>query len=475
MDSVETRSGRRRAPAARPATYWAVGAAALLAVFAAHAPWLNLPYFWDEVGTTVPAAQAFGRHFSWHATTQLPALAVSALWTLTSSVLAVRLAMLTVAAMALTGAFLLAIELCGSLRGAPAFVVVAAVLASPPFFTQAMLAQPPVFALCGAVWALWWFLRGHYMPSALVSIVLVWQSPAGWTLPLVLGLWLLFERRPLPALCYAAPLAAWWLGHPALELPHGSPAHMGQLLGQRAFTLLVADGNWLAVVGIGRAASTGWLLRRRWGVAGVAMALFFAVSICAHPMLERDLLPMLPILYTAGVVGFCAMRPGHRAIASVALPAMLAAGLFFNRLFWPAPIESNLALTDFSALQRRAARYLTEKAHNKGIATTWPLAAELRQPALGYVDRPLSVLTLPDFSPATLDELPAGLIDVLVRYSRESQPELPVFDNPLSRRLALRFFDRRDAADAGEIEQRLGLRLKASWRRGGQWVEIYER
>ncbi len=451
------------------------GSLAVLGVFASHALLLTMPYFWDEVGTTVPAAQALARHFSWRAVAQVPAWWVAGTWALLGhSAVAVRATMLAVASAALMGVFLLAVELCGSLRGIPALLAAAAVAVSPLFYTQAVLAQSPVFALAGTVWALWSFLRGRHAAAAALAVIVVWQSPSGWTLPLVLFIWLMFESRPLSALWYLAPLASWLAGHPALETPHGTPLQMGVLAGQRLFGIFIADGHWLALAGLVRAASKGLLSRRRWGVAGVWALSFLLVSFFARPLLDRDMLPVLPLLITGGIAGFHTLRPGRKLLACSALLLALATGLFVNRLLLPSAVESNLAMADFQALQRRTATFVEDKAARKGIAAAWPLSEALTQPALGYVKQPMIVLRLPDYTEATIDELPRGAIDVLVRYSRESRPELPVFGNRYARWLALRIYAMHDSADAGEIEQNTGLKLKTTFHRGGQWVEIYQ-
>src|SRR5690242_19769622 len=98
------------------------------AVFVSHAPFFDLPFFWDEAGQFIPAALDI-----YHSGALVPQSAtpnahppgvmlyLATAWALAGfSVEATRAAMLAVAAVGLLIVFLLAIKLCEGASGAPA-------------------------------------------------------------------------------------------------------------------------------------------------------------------------------------------------------------------------------------------------------------------------------------------------------------------------------------------------------------------
>src|SRR5260370_42421415 len=67
---------------------------------------------------------------------------LAAVWTFTGySMVSTRTAMLVLATLCVLVVFLLAIELCGGVKGAPAFAVLFVVVCSPTFYAQALLPQ----------------------------------------------------------------------------------------------------------------------------------------------------------------------------------------------------------------------------------------------------------------------------------------------------------------------------------------------
>src|ERR1700685_2543872 len=118
-------------------------------------------------------------------------------------------------------------------------------------------------------------------------------------------------------------------------------------------------------------------------------------------VLERYLLPVLPVLYTAMAAGLSLFPRTPRLICSAALLAGVAAGIFINPPY-PFPYEDNLAFADFVHLQSEAAAYLNRWYPGARVTTVWPLTLELSRPELGYVDRAMAVTSLPNLAPSTL-------------------------------------------------------------------------
>lgn len=165
---VGARSGRRRA--------WTRAAPGLiyLALVAAHAPLLRLPYYWDEAGYFVPAALDLLRHGWWIPRSTLanghPPLVMAALalaWRVAGfAPLVTRATMLIFAAALVWGTARLARALHPEVAGAgvAAGVLVAVV---PLVFAQATLAQLDLAAAAWIVWAL--VARARRRPWAYVA------------------------------------------------------------------------------------------------------------------------------------------------------------------------------------------------------------------------------------------------------------------------------------------------------------------
>ncbi len=246
-----------------------------LIAFLTHAPLLHLPYFWDELGQFVPAALDLFHDGAWIPHTTLPNVHppgvmayLAVFWNITGySILSTRIAMLLAASVAMLIAFLLAIELCRNTRGAPAFMGVILLCASPLFFAQAMLAQLDMPAMLLTGLALLLFLQEKIWPAALASTALVLVKETGLIVPLALGGWLLYENRKREAACFLIPVLALcgWLvilmratGHLFgnreftrynLSYPL-HPVRFVLALGRRLYYLFFQDFHWIGAVAI---------------------------------------------------------------------------------------------------------------------------------------------------------------------------------------------------------------------------------
>lgn len=174
-----------------------------LIVFLTHAAYFDMPYFWDELGQFVPAALDIYHDGAWIPHSAVPnahapgvMAYLAAVWDLFGySIPATRMAMLLMASCASFFTFLLAIQLCRGLHGAPAFAPALLLVADPLFFTQAMMAQLDMPAMLFTVLALLLFLQDRHPAAALACTALVLAKETGALLPLVLVLVLLADRR----------------------------------------------------------------------------------------------------------------------------------------------------------------------------------------------------------------------------------------------------------------------------------------
>ena len=469
------------------------------AIFGAHFSTLHLPYFWDELGQFIPAALDLFQDGAWipHSTTpnvHPPGVMayLALVWRVAGySIEATRVAMLLLATAAALTVFLLAIQICRPLKGAPAFSAVVLLLASPLFYTQAMLAQLDMPAMLFTALALVLFLQDRTRGCVLACVALVLTKETGALVPLVFGAWLLRERRTREAIWFAAPLVV--LGIWLIYLRQGTgnalgnsefarynlfyplhPARLPVALFRRFYYVFIDNFHWIGSVALVLAWKRTDIFRERaWAVCGVLLlGHMVMVSVLGGATLERYLLPVIPLFYIAVGAAWSVMDKPWRRGSQIAMTAGLIAGLFWNPP-WPFPFENNLALVDFVALQKDAAGFVESIYPNETVVSVWPFTDAIRRPEFGYVSRPLAARSIEDFHLRTV----ATLKDVrlLVVYSRTWEPPVSVLRIPMVARYLERYYSYDKQITADEISGRLGLTSAARYTRRGQWIEVYVR
>jgi 4-amino-4-deoxy-L-arabinose transferase-like glycosyltransferase len=483
----------------RLASYLLFAVAFGVVVFGAHLSFLGLPYFWDELGQFVPAALDILNDGAWIPHSTMPnvhppgVMAYLALiWRVAGySIEATRAAMLLLATATALTVFLLAIQLCRPLKGAPAFSAVVLLLASPLFYAQAMMAQLDMPAMLFTVLALLMFLQNRTGVCALVCVVLVLMKETGALVPLVLGLWLLRERRTREALWFVAPFVA--LGAWLIYLRQGTgnalgnsefahynlfyplhPARLSVALFRRFYYVFIDNFHWIGTIAIVLAWKRTAIFRERsWAICGVILfAHLLMVSVLGGATLERYLLPVIPLFYIAVSAAWSAMDLRWRRVSQVLMTAGLIVGLFWNPP-WPFPYENNFAVVDFVSLHKDAAEFVEAKYPNETIVSAWPFPDALRRPEFGYVTRPLKIRGIEDFHYETVAKLKD--VDVLVVYSRTWEPRLSVLRIPSIRKLLERYYSYDRQITSDEIHDQLGLNAVVMYTRRGQWIEVYSR
>jgi 4-amino-4-deoxy-L-arabinose transferase-like glycosyltransferase len=483
----------------RPSAYTILFLLFAAVILLTHLTWLDLPYFWDEAGYYVPAALDLfhGGSLVPHSVPPLihpPALSVylAAIWSITGfHPESTRFGMLLLAAGAALVSLLLAIELLRDARGMPAFLAAGMVCLSPVFFAQAILAQPDMPAMLLTTLALWLFLRERIVLAAAACVVLTLIKETGIVAPILFGVWLARERRWRDAAWFIAPAAAlgawiailfhatgYWAGSTAfVDYNVFYPLHPMRIVAnalRRVYYLFFANLHWIGAFAILFAWRISRIFRdRNWRIAGsLAIAHAATVTLLGGATLERYLLPVLPILYSAMAAGLSLFPRRPRLICSAALLAGLTAGIFVSPPY-PFPYEDNLAFADFVRLQSEAAGYLSRWYSGAEVATVWPLTVELTRPDLGYVDRRLAVDSLADPSAETLRNLDWRKVQALAVFSRNSDPTLnPLRIEPV-RRLWQALFGYSPPATEEEVRRIVPYPLAASWRKNGQWMDIF--
>src|SRR5262249_3733298 len=151
---------------------------------------------------------------------------------------------------------------------------------------------------------------------------------------------------------------------------------------------------------------------RAWRVGGAFVALHvLMVSALGGAVLERYLLPVLPILYAAFGISLRALLPQTRKIAlGVIFFCLITANLVPPP--YPFPFENNLAFLSFVDVQREAAAAVDVRQGT--IATTFPMSNSLRRPDYGYVSSARAVMEMKSFVPSEVTRLAARRPDMMI-------------------------------------------------------------
>jgi hypothetical protein len=470
-------------------------------IFVIHAPLFHVPFFWDELGQFVPASLDLFQLGRWIPVTTVPNIHppglmayLSLVWHLTGfSIETTRAAMLALASVGAFLTFLLAIRLGRGTSGFPAFTALIFLCLSPLFFAQAMLAQLDMPAMVLTVLALLLFLKNQMRRCALACVVLVMVKETGIAAPMVFGFWLLLERRWKEALLFTAPLiplGVWvialhratgsWAGNEAFAAYNAAyslnPVRFGFALLRRGYYLFVGTGHFVGTVALVYAMSlTDLFATRAWRVVGLFVAVqVVMVSLFGGAVLERYLLPVLPLLYIAFAVALSAMPGTWRTAKAVALMAFLLAANFVNPIY-PFPLENNLAFVSFAGLQQRAARFVQNRyGAGEEIATAFPLANALRRPDFGYVTRPVEVREIENFQAASITALAEHPPAALVIFSTVWDP-LGLLEHPPVANFLHSHYGYEPQVTRDQIASRLHMHMVARWLERGQWIEVYER
>ncbi|HEY1526973.1 MAG TPA: glycosyltransferase family 39 protein [Candidatus Angelobacter sp.] len=432
-------------------------------IFLLHAPLLRLPFFWDEAGFYVPAAYDLVHSHSLIAKTTLdtghPPLSAAylALWfTLSGWKPAVaRVAMLLLAAFALTNVFLLARRLAGT---GVAVATTVATAVYPIFFVQSSLTHADLMAAAFTLWGIRLYIEQRIWPSQLAFCLAVLSKETAIITPLAFAFWELLrpreasERNRLKdmavALVPVLPLLVW-LGYHHFVTGRFfgnadfyqynvtqalSPLRFALALIQRIWHLFGAM-NMLALT----AATAGAMFfppvkdvpgeRPRIAIpvqlqfALIMLAHLLAFSLLGGALLTRYLLPAYPLVI---MIGMSTLR---RRVSRWEWPAALMVIVFVMALFFDPPYrfapEDNLTYKDFVDLHYKAAKFLEQHEQNSTILTAWPATDELSRPYLGYVGQSFPVIRVQDFTVEEMIKARQMRSNYQVAYLFSTKNEVP--------------------------------------------------
>jgi hypothetical protein len=364
-------------------------------------------------------------------------------------------------------------------------------LLSPLFFAQSMLAQLDAPAMIFTTLALLLFLQNHLRASAAVCVALVLVKETGAIVPAVFALWLARERRWRDAAWFLLPflaLAGWvallkratghWAGNSDFAAYNvWAPLHPVRILAtvaRRLYFLFFANFHWVGTAAAVWAWRNTRLFRsRNWRVCGAVVAahlLFF--SLVGGAVLNRYLLPALPILFGAFAAALSVLGRKPRRVAAVLLLGGLAASNWINPPY-PFPFEENLAFADFLRLHRDAADYIAHWYADPVVQTAWPMTAELSRPELGFTPRRLRVENLSDMSAASIAAIDWSKAQIVVVFSRNWDPRGSLAGWLPFRGFLDRLYGFVPNVTPEESRARVPFPVEATFLRRGQWIDVY--
>ena len=497
-------------------------AAILIIILSLHFPLLRVPYIWDELGYYVPAARDLFLYG-----TVIPQATVSnahpplvmawlaAIWKLAGFRLIVtRTAMLAIAAFTLVGVFRLA-AFVANLEVAVASTICTALY--PVFFTQSSLVHLDMAAAGFTLWGLRGYLARHRWATVIwFSLAALAKETAIVTL-LALAAWEVVSRcipwygrwdqgrrhwkhAPAVLLTPLLPLAMWFAYHYArtgyvfgnpeffrynvtatlhpLRIALAAAMRIWQLVGYMNLWLLTAAGGFAMFLPPQRDRNSE---RPRIAIPTQAVFLVLigsyvlAMATVGGAVLARYMLPVLPLVLTLWISTLWRRALYWRIVVAIVCALFIAA--WFINPPYGFPFEDNLAYRDYTLLHEDAERFLAEHRPAARVLTAWPASDELTRPYLGYVNAPIRVVQIDDFS---LEQVMSAAdaraqFDVALVFSTKYQPAHSLLQSwPPWERVKERFFAFHNDLSPAAVAQLLSGDVIYSAARNGQWIAVID-
>jgi hypothetical protein len=481
---------------------------------------LRLPYYWDEAGYYIPAAYDLFRTGALipystlsNAHPPLPSLYLALWWKISGfSPQTTRFAELILASIAQLAVYRLAQRVTRQTSIAAATTLLTAIY--PVWFAQSTMAHADLCAATLTLWGLVFYLpgrKGSRISSASLCFALAALSKeTAICTPLALVLYECWramrqkseKKTALRNIAWLlAPfilLGGWYFyhwrhtgyvfGNPGYlrynALATLSPVRILLALGHRIVHLTLHMNLFVPVL---CACASLFLVPRLLPdgsfrpslprehvtpLAWVFAANILLFSVVGGALLTRYLLPLYPLELLVCVAVFWRRVPAWGSIVALAAAAFCL-GLFINPPYRFAP-EDNLAYADTIHLQQDAIHQAVTRYPGQTILTAWPAADELTRPELGYMRRPVSVVSIDNFSlpqierAATLPGYTVGLIF----STKYDPPHLPFSLGARNEKLDRRYFDFHRDLPAEAIAGLLGGKVVWREERKGQWAAV---
>jgi hypothetical protein len=490
-----------------------------IALYLSHFALLRLPYYWDEAGYYIPAAFDFFRSGALipystlsNAHPPLPSIYLALWWKISGfSPPTTRFAELIVASFALLAVYRLAHRITGQISIAAATTLLTGLY--PVWFAQSTLAHADLLAAALTLWGLAFYVPGgraaRILPAAFCFAMAALSKETAICTPLALAACeasQAFRERPRALryrnmgwlLASILPLCGWYFyhwrrtgyifGNPEYLRYNAeatlSPVRIALALLHRVLHLtahmnlfvpvLCACASLFLVPRLQRDGTARPGLLREFAtplvwVFGANLLLF---SMVGGALLTRYLLPLYPLVLLVCVASFWRRVPAWGAMVALSAFAFCL-GLFINPPYRFAP-EDNLSYADSIRLQQDAIHQAIKRYSGETILTAWPVSDELTKPELGYMQRPVPVVTINNFSLAEIQRAGAipGYTVGLIFSTKYDPPNLPLSLGARNEKLDRRYFDFHRDLPPEAIASMLGGKVVWRAERKGQWAAV---
>jgi len=207
----------------------------------------------------------------------------------------------------------------------------------------------------------------------------------------------------------------------------------------------------------------------------VILAYVVCMSVIGGAVLARYMLPVVPLVIILAVSTL------WRRIRTWPLLIALTAGAFVAAWFLNPPYgfapEDNLAYRDYIVMHRHAAWFLAQHYENGPVLTAWPASDELSRPYLDYVNKPIPVVRVEDFSAEEMLAAAQGRVDfpAALVFSTKYEPRRSPFERwQWWQSAKRRFFGFHQDLPPAVAAQILGGHIVFEEHRRGQWVAVIE-
>ena len=221
----------------------------------------------------------------------------------------------------------------------------------------------------------------------------------------------------------------------------------------------------------------------------IVLAQVAEFSVVGGALLARYMIPALGLVILLSVDVLCRYAPRRSRVPSnlavnwlgwkwwiAVSAAAFVAALFFNPPWYIAP-EDNLTWAQFVRMHQHAARYAEQHYAAERILTAWPASDELNRPFLGYVQQPLSVVSVENF---TAEEMLRAReqeesFEVVLAFSIKFEPRRRFFPRVAGwTRAQTRYFDFHQDLPPAAIARLLQGRIVWQESSPGEWIALIE-
>jgi hypothetical protein len=208
-------------------------------------------------------------------------------------------------------------------------------------------------------------------------------------------------------------------------------------------------------------------------IGAILLANLICFSLVGGAVLARYLLPAYPLVILIGVATLRRRLPEWKWMIALVTAGFVLA--LFTNPFGYIPPEDNLSYRNYVLLHKEAAGYLQGRDPRAHVLTAWTATDELTKPFLGYVQKPMSVVRVEDFSYKQLQlaSMAPAAYDLALVFSTKQEPTNSLLDRwPWWEALSRKYFGFHRDLPPEAAALVLGGRVTWEHSRGQQWIAV---